>query len=92
MKKSRIHLIIKGRVQGVFFRANTQKQAKRLDLTGWVKNLPDENVEVVAEGEKEKIKDLISFCRKGPSSARVDDIDFKWEEFTGEFRSFSIKY
>ncbi|MBD3354894.1 acylphosphatase [Candidatus Woesearchaeota archaeon] len=92
MPKSRIHLIIKGRVQGVFFRANTQKHAEKLNLEGWVKNLPDGNVEVVAEGEKEKIKDFISFCRKGPSSARVDDIDIRWEDYTGEFKSFSIRY
>jgi len=90
--KSRIHVIIKGHVQGVFFRSNTQKQAKKLNLTGWVKNLPNGTVKLIAEGEKEKLKELISFCKEGPSSARVDDIDVEWKEYKDEFDRFSVRY
>lgn len=89
---ARVHLIITGRVQGVWFRANTQKKAKALDLTGWVKNLPDGQVEAVFEGEQEKIGQIIEWCKKGPSFARVDDVQIQWETPRGDFTAFTITY
>lgn len=67
----RVHLFVSGRVQGVFFRAHTRDLAQRLELLGFVRNLPDGRVEVVAEGPAEKLQELIDFCHHGPPSAHV---------------------
>ena len=83
----RIHLVVKGDVQGVFFRDYVKKSA--IDLVGWVKNNNDGTVEVVAEGSEEELKKFLEKCREGPSSANVADIDVKWEDATGEFAEFS---
>lgn len=88
----RIHAIIEGRVQGIFFRANTRKQANKLDVKGWVKNLPDGGVEVVAEGKELAIKKFIEFLQKGPFGAKVTKFDVKEEKCTGEFEFFEIEY
>ncbi len=88
----RIHLIISGRVQGIFFRHNTNKVANKLGLTGFVRNLPDGNVEVIAEGDEEKLKELIAFCKKGPEGAYVEDIKIEYGKPKKEFSAFSIKY
>ncbi len=81
-----------GRVQGVFFRSETQDEARRRNVTGWVRNLPDGRVEAVFEGEKPSVDALVDFCRRGPPGARVADIDVSWELPTGEFKSFSVRY
>ncbi len=91
MPKQRVHLRIKGRVQGVFFRYETQSVAQRLGLVGWVRNRLDGSVEVVAEGEKEKLDELIKWCHQGPPLARVDSVEVRWEEPTDEFKNFSIE-
>jgi len=88
----RVHIFVSGRVQGVLFRYETRKTAKSLDVKGWVKNLPDGRVEVVAEGEKDKIDNLIEFLKKGPPAARVDKVDVKTEEYKGEFEDFNVRY
>jgi acylphosphatase len=87
----RAHVLVSGRVQGVFFRSETQKEAMRRGLTGWVQNLPDGRVEAVFEGETEKVNKLIKFCRQGPRGAIVTDIEVKWENYTGEFRVFRTR-
>jgi len=87
----RIHLIISGSVQGVFYRHNTNQVANRLGLKGFVRNLPNGNVEVIAEGNEEKLNELIEFCKKGPESAHVDNIKIEYEKPTKEFNTFSIK-
>ncbi|MCX7807083.1 MAG: acylphosphatase [Deltaproteobacteria bacterium] len=92
MALKRIHLIIRGRVQGVYFRASAQREAKRLGLTGWVKNRPDGAVEIVAEGEEEPIKEFLSWAQHGPSTARVDQVETRWRSYTGEFADFVILY
>ncbi len=95
MKKidlSRAHLYISGRVQGVFYRACTQEEAKGLGLKGWVKNLDDGRVEVVCEGVREDILKLIEWCRVGPPGAIVRDVKVDWEPPTGEFNEFRIIY
>jgi acylphosphatase len=92
MSKVRAHLVVSGRVQGVFFRAETRDRAAALGLTGWVKNRPDQSVEAVAEGSREKIEKLIDWCRQGPPRAEVSNVIVTWEEYTGEFDGFKITY
>ena len=86
-----VHLIISGRVQGVFFRDNTRRKAKELGLTGYAKNLPDGNVEVVAEGNEDKINELIKFMKKSPGIASVTGIQIKHKE-PENFKNFEIKH
>lgn len=90
MGLKRIHVVVRGRVQGVFFRASAQREAKKLGLTGWVKNRPDSAVEITAEGEEDNVKDFLAFCQTGPSTARVDKVETKWRSYTGEFAEFRI--
>jgi acylphosphatase len=88
----RIHIIVSGRVQGVLFRSRTQEVAEKLGLVGLVRNTIDGGVEIVAEGEKEKLDELIAWCNKGPLFARVENIKVDWQTPMGEFSSFEIKY
>lgn len=88
----RLHIWITGRVQGVFFRANTRRKAMNLNLKGWVKNLDDGKVEVVAEGKEPAIKKLVEFCKKGPFGAKVDDVTVKEEKYQNKFKTFEIRY
>ncbi|HEY1267823.1 MAG TPA: acylphosphatase [Candidatus Binatia bacterium] len=85
---ARVHLRIHGQVQGVFFRASTEAEARRLGLTGWVRNRPDGSVEVIAEGPKAKLEDLVAWCRRGPPRAQVDRVEVEWGEAAGEFSGF----
>lgn len=91
-KKARIHLLISGRVQGVFFRANTKQKAQKLGLMGWVKNTPDGKVEAVAEGDQEAIQRLIEWAKQGPAVAEVEQVDIDWKDYKGKFDSFEIRY
>ena len=88
----RVHLYISGLVQGVFYRANTRDEARRLGLTGWVRNLPDGRVEAIVEGEEGRIKELIDWCHQGPPGAQVRDVEVRWEDYKGEFADFEIRY
>jgi len=90
--KARAHVFISGSVQGVFFRSETRNQAKKHGVTGWVRNLPDERVEAVFEGEEENVKRLIEFCRRGPRGSRVTSLDATWETYAGEFDELEIRY
>ena len=90
--KVRVHVYVSGRVQGVFFRSETQDEALRHGLTGWVRNLPDGRVEAVFEGEKENVEKLVEFCRRGPPGARVAKVDVTWEDYTGQFKSFTMHF
>ncbi|MBS7645850.1 MAG: acylphosphatase [Candidatus Bathyarchaeia archaeon] len=90
--RRRTHIYISGQVQGVFFRYETRRVAKELGVSGWVRNLPDGRVEVVAEGEEESIEKLIQFCRRGPPAAKVTNVEVKYEEPKGENRNFIIIY
>lgn len=89
--KSRVHVYVSGRVQGVFFRARTIQLSVRLGLTGWVRNLPDGRVEGLFEGEEEAVKAILDFCRLGPRGAVVKDVVVTSEPFKGEFAAFSIR-
>lgn len=91
-EKIRAHIFVQGMVQGVFFRVKTRQKAKVLGVTGWVKNLPDDRVEAVFEGEKEKVEQIIEWIKKGPLFSRVDDVKVDFEEYKSEFESFEIRY
>jgi acylphosphatase len=90
--KARAKVNFKGRVQGVFFRANTKEAADRFGVFGWVRNLRDRSVEAVFEGEKEKIEKVIQWCKTEQPYAEVDSADVQWEDFQGEFQRFEIRY
>lgn len=89
--KVRAHVLISGRVQGVFFRSETQLRARRLDVTGWIRNLGDSRVEAVFEGNEINVTQLVDFCKKGPPGARVANAHVAWEAYTGEFGGFEIE-
>jgi acylphosphatase len=83
---------VHGRVQGVFFRDFVRFHAEALGLTGYVRNLPGRVVEVRAEGEKEKLLQLLRHLELGPPQARVDKVEVNWSEYSGSFRGFQIRY
>ena len=88
---ARVHLLISGDVQGVFFRASTRKFASDLGVTGWIRNLSSGMVEVVAEGRKPLLDRLVEYCKQGLQGAKVDEMEIEWSKPTGEFASFSVK-
>jgi acylphosphatase len=83
-----VHLVIKGKVQGVFYRASTKDKANELGIKGWVKNMPDGNVEVLATGNKDQLKSFIEWCGRGPKQAIVSDVIVSNAEeiFLNDFR------
>ena len=89
-RKARVRVILSGRVQGVAYRQSAADEAQRLGVTGWVRNLPDGRVEVVAEGDEAAVDALVAWCRRGPRLARVDDARITREPFRGEFDAFRI--
>jgi len=92
MADVRVRLIIEGRVQGVWFRDSTRRVANSLGVRGWVRNLPDGNVEVVAEGPEEQVRQLVEWCHKGPTHAHVTNVRQFPEEYKGEFKDFEIRF
>jgi len=88
--KTRAHIFIKGKVQGVFYRSWTKSTAESLGLTGWVKNLEDGRVEAMFEGEKEKVEQMIQKCRDGSKTSEVTHIDLIWEEAEEDFVGFNV--
>jgi acylphosphatase len=89
--KKRAHLFIKGVVQGVFFRGTAAMEARKNGLVGFAKNLMDESVEVVVEGEESGILKFIDWCHNGPAMARVDHVEQSWEQPTGEYPTFQTR-
>ena len=87
----RLHALVSGRVQGVSYRAFTAHQAHNLGLTGWVRNLPDRRVELVAEGPPPALESLLAACQQGPPGARVTQVQATWLTPTGEFTRFEIR-
>ncbi len=92
MVQKRIHIFVTGRVQGVFFRQSTRVMAIKNNVNGWVRNLDDGRVEIVAEGENENINNLVTWCETGPANSRVDNFHLIEENSTGEFENFDVKY
>jgi acylphosphatase len=88
--KARVHVVIEGRVQGVFFRASTRDEARARGLSGWVRNLPDGRVEAVFEGDRKVVENMLSWCRKGPPYAYVDQIDIDWQPCQGDSADFRV--
>lgn len=92
MKEIRSHVLVKGNVQGVFFRVNTVERANEHNVTGWVKNLPDGGMEAVLEGKNKDVQKVIEWIKIGPLDAKIDNVEIYDEEYTGEFENFNIKY
>jgi len=90
--QKKVVLKITGRVQGVLYRTNAKKEALSLNLVGFVQNKTGGTVEIIAEGEENNLKKLIDWCYSGPPSASVENIKEDWENYTGGFNSFEIKY
>ena len=90
--KKRVHIFVSGRVQGVFFRANSKHFAEKLGLTGWVRNLEDGRVEIVAEGEEEKLREFVALVKRGPITAKVEGAEVEWLQALSEFKDFQIRY
>ncbi len=88
--KVRAHVFVRGKVQGVYFRQNTQTVAKQHGVFGWVRNLDDGRVEAILEGGADKVSKVAEWCQKGPPAARVDDLQVSYEKYTGEFSDFEI--
>ena len=88
----RVHFVVYGLVQGVFFRASTRNEAARRGLTGWVRNLPDGSVECLAEGHETTLRALVAWCHDGPPGARVERVVERWSDATGEFDRFRVSY
>jgi acylphosphatase len=86
------HVIVHGRVQGVWFRARTREMARGLRLRGWVRNRPDGTVEAVFEGERQPVMQAVAWCYRGPDLAQVDSVDVDWREPTGEFTAFDVRW
>ncbi|MEJ2695842.1 MAG: acylphosphatase [Candidatus Sulfobium sp.] len=92
MDAARVHLLIEGRVQGVFFRAFTRSIAMKLALNGWVRNLYDGRVEAVFEGDRTPIEQAVLECKKGPPGSYVRDVDVTWEDYSGDLKGFEVRY
>ncbi len=89
--RTRAHVFISGRVQGVNFRAYTRDQAQRYGLVGWVRNLPDGRVEAVFEGEADAVERMVKWCHNGPPYAHVDHVDVRWEDATDDEEGFQVR-
>jgi len=87
-----VRATVHGRVHGVFFRAFVEEHAQRLDLKGYVRNLPSGDVEVVAEGERERVKELVEYLKMGPPTAIVARVVANWSEHTGKYSNFRVRY
>ena len=92
MKQQRIHVLVSGKVQGVFFRQALKVIAKKNNVSGWVRNLKDRHVEAVLEGNIESVNLVIEWSRMGPANSRVDDVEVSIEEFKNEFSVFEVLY
>jgi acylphosphatase len=88
----RAHVYIFGRVQGVFFRSEIRRKARQLNITGWVRNLPDGLVEAIFEGEEKDVRRLVAFCKVGPYGAIVEKTKVKLGKYLGEFRDFQVTW
>ena len=92
MIQKKIHIFVTGRVQGVFFRQSTRVMAIKNNVNGWVCNLDDGRVEIVAEGEESNINALTNWCKTGPANSRVDEFELLDENYTNEFKNFEVRY
>lgn len=82
---------VSGRVQGVFYRATAADEARRLGVTGWVRNLPDGSVEAEAGGDRASVEAFVAWCRRGPPYARVESVDLRWHDRPTEHAGFEVR-
>ncbi len=87
-----VHAVVTGRVQGVFFRAATQQEARNAGVRGWVRNLPGRQVETVLQGERAAVERILEFLRAGPPGANVTGVDVSWRTPGETYRGFDIRY
>jgi acylphosphatase len=88
----RVHIWVKGRVQGVGFRAHVEYAARKIGgITGWVRNVGYDTVETLAEGRRENIEQFIAMVKEGPRVSRVDEVKIDWETPNGEYNEFGVK-
>ena len=92
MKQQRVHILVSGKVQGVFFRQALKVIAKKNNVFGWVRNLPDKRVEAILEGYGKSVNSVLEWTRIGPANSHVDDIEVSNEEFKNEFSTFEVLY
>ena len=92
MVEKQIHIFVTGRVQGVFFRQSTKVMAIKNNAKGWVRNLDDGRVEIVAQGETQDIDNLAHRCKTGPANSRVDEFELSEENISDEFENFEVRY
>jgi acylphosphatase len=86
MSRNRVRVLVRGRVQGVFFRGEARSRAESLGLGGWIRNLRDGSVEAVFEGDAERVQSMVDWCRRGPRGAVVESVETAEEEPAGETR------
>ncbi len=87
-EKARAHVIVHGKVQGVFYRSETTKTAKNMGVNGWVRNLPDGTVEAVFEGDESAVSGMVEWCKSGSPMANVEKVDVTWEPYEGIHKTF----
>ena len=87
----RVHVWVKGFVQGVGFRAHVQYSARQIGVTGWVRNVGDDTVEAIGEGERARLERFVDAVKMGPRGAQVDESNVEWQNATGEFRDFQLR-
>ena len=92
MKQQRVHILVSGKVQGVFFRQALKVIAKNNNVVGWVRNLTDKRVEAILEGDNNSVNSIIEWARVGPANSRVDGVEVSNEEFKNEFSTFEVLY
>ena len=92
MVQKQIHIFVTGRVQGVFFRQSAKVMANKNNAKGWVRNLDDGRVEIVAQGETQDIDNLAHWCKTGPANSRVDEFELSEENISDEFENFEVRY
>jgi acylphosphatase len=87
----RAHVLVSGRVQGVFFRDSTRQKAEELGLAGWVKNVPDGQVEALFEGPSERVREMVRWCEEGPQHASVERVSSDFASASGDLEGFEVR-
>lgn len=85
------HILVSGRVQGVAFRYYARNIASQLGVSGWIKNLPDGKVELLVEGSKNSVEEMVEWCKRGSRMAEVEDIEVDWLPYSGKYNEFQLK-
>ena len=92
MENKSVHILVTGKVQGVFFRQATKVIAIKNHVTGWVKNLESGQVEILLEGEDQNVNSIVEWCHNGPANSRVDEIKIEQQKFSGQYLNFEVRY